>query len=139
MQSLRNDINNYAKTEAEFLSFVREIAKRADAQIPKFFKNLPRCPYGVEAMSLEEAPNGPAAQYITPNSDCTRPGVYQVNTFNLNSRPKYLYESTTLHEGVPGHHLQLAISTELTNVPEFRKYLDFTAFIEGWALCKFTN
>jgi prolyl oligopeptidase len=81
--------------------------------------------------------NAAAAQYIPPNSDCSRAGIYQVNTFNLSQRPKYLYESTTLHEAVPGHHLQLAISNELQNVPQFRKYLDFTAFIEGWALCKF--
>ena len=134
--SLKNDTRFYAKTEEEFLSFIRNVAKRADPELTKLFKTLPRCTYGVRPIDKEQAKTAPAAFYNPPNSDCSRPGYYYVNTYDLTQRPLYVYESTTLHETVPGHHFQIAIANELKNLPKFRTTDSgsFTAFVEGWAL-----
>jgi prolyl oligopeptidase len=136
ISSLKNDSRFYAKTEQEFLSFIRNIAKRADPELSKLFKTLPRCTYGVRPIDAEQAKTAPAAFYNPPNDDCSRPGYYYVNTFDLTQRPFYVYESTTLHETVPGHHFQIAIANELKNLPKFRTTDSgsFTAFVEGWAL-----
>lgn len=136
IDSLKTDTRFYAKTEEEFLMFIRDIAKRSDPQLPKFFSKIPRCPYGVRPIDPEQAKTAPAAYYNPPNMDCSRPGYYYVNTYDLTQRPKYVYESTTLHETVPGHHFQLAIANELQGLPKFRT-VDTgmnTAFVEGWAL-----
>eukprot|EP01080_Neovahlkampfia_damariscottae_P001305 gene1305-11389_t len=136
ISSLKNDTRFYAKTEEEFLSFIRNVAKRSDPELSKLFKTLPRCTYGVRPIDKEQAKTAPAAFYNPPNSDCSRPGYYYVNTYDLTQRPLYVYESTTLHETVPGHHFQIAIANELQNLPKFRTTDSgsFTAFVEGWAL-----
>jgi len=133
IEYLKNQSKYYLDSEEAFISFVRAICKQADQELPKLFSKLPRCPYGVLPIPANEAPNAPAAYYMPPPSDCSRSGLYYVNTFNLTSRPTYLYQSTSLHEAVPGHHLQIAIQQELS-LPDFRKFSDFSAFVEGWAL-----
>lgn len=134
MGQLRSNPAYYFGTEAALLTHVRDLCKRADAELPKLFKTLPRCPYGVRAVPLAQAPAAPAAYYYEPASGCTRAGFYYVNTFDLPSRPSYVMESTTLHETVPGHHLQIALAQELEGLPDLRRFAGWTAYIEGWAL-----
>jgi len=133
VDSLKADPRFYLSTEEDFLKYIRDIAKRADPLMASLFVKLPRCPYGVVPVPADYAPAAPSAYYYDPSADCRRPGYYYVNTYDLPSRPTYLYVSTTLHETVPGHHLQLALQQELP-LPDFRKYGGGTGYIEGWAL-----
>jgi len=130
---LRTDPQFYAKDKEEYLSFVRNVCKMADGGLPALFGYLPRCPYTVLPIPDHQAADAPAAFYLAPDSKCTRPGVYYLNTANLETRPKYTMQSTSLHEAVPGHHLQLAIQQESSIAP-FRQFGDWNAYIEGWAL-----
>jgi len=131
---LRSDEQFYAITGEELLKEARDIAKRIDAQLPKFFKTLPRKPYGVGPVPAIIAPKYTAGRY-NPPSDDTQPGYYWVNTYNLKSRPLYILPSLTLHEAVPGHHLQMSLNNELGNeIPKFRRNLYLSAYGEGWGL-----
>ncbi|HYN19505.1 MAG TPA: DUF885 domain-containing protein, partial [Thermoanaerobaculia bacterium] len=112
----------------------RDIAKRADPELVKLFGILPRLPYGVIPMPSYAEKSQTTAYYEDGNPDAGRPGYYNVNTYDLKSRPKWEMEALTLHESVPGHHLQIALAQEQKDVPEWRKYDGYTAFIEGWAL-----
>jgi len=110
----------------------RDIAKRADAELPKLFAELPRLPYGIRAMEAFEGDN---ADHYTPGSESgARAGFFEANTNDLRTRPKYEMENVFLHEAVPGHHLQVARAQELQGLPEFRKYTFIVAYVEGWAL-----
>lgn len=112
----------------------RDIAKRIDAELPKFFITLPRKPYGVKKVPDAIAPKYTGGRYSGPSSE-TQPGFYLVNTFKLDSRPLYVLPSLTAHEAVPGHHLQGALNQELgDSIPDFRKRLYLSAYGEGWAL-----
>jgi uncharacterized protein (DUF885 family) len=120
-------------TEPEaMLAGYRDIAKRADAELPTLFAQLPRQPYGIRAMRPEEGDN--AEHYTLGAADGSRAGYFEANTNNLKTRPKWSMETTLLHEAVPGHDLQIARAQELSNLPQFRRYLGFTAYAEGWAL-----
>ena len=131
---LRTDPQFYAKTEEELLTRASRIAKRADAQMPRFFKHLPRTPYGVEPVPSELAPNYTTGRYVSAPRGSTRPGYYWVNTYALDKRPLYELEALTLHEAVPGHHHQISLNQELQNLPPFRQYSYLSAFGEGWGL-----
>ncbi|MEX0612608.1 MAG: DUF885 domain-containing protein [Pirellulales bacterium] len=131
---LRSEPRFYAKTAEELEKEVAFILKRMDGQLPKLFGRLPRMPYGVRQVPDYIAPQATFAYYQTPTGDGRRAGFFYINTFNLPSRPLYMLEALSLHEAVPGHHLQLAIQQELEHLPQFRKYTGFTAFVEGWAL-----
>jgi uncharacterized protein (DUF885 family) len=131
---LRTDPKFYAKSEKELLKETAYICKRIDGKLPEFFGKLPRMPYGVRAIPDYIAPKTTAAYYTSPTGDGTRAGFYEINTFGVDSRPLYTLEALTLHEAVPGHHLQIALQQEMEGLPPFRKYSDFTVFIEGWAL-----
>jgi uncharacterized protein (DUF885 family) len=131
---LRNDPKFYAKTAEELEKEVAFVLKRIDGQLPSLFGHLPRMPYGVRQVPDYIAPQATFAYYQSPTGDGRRAGFFYINTYNLPSRPLYMLEALSLHEAVPGHHLQLAIQQELENIPEFRKYSGFTAFVEGWAL-----
>ncbi len=120
--------------ESEMLMHFRDIAKRTDPQLEHLFGKLPRLTYGVKAMPAAVAPSQPAAYYEQGSPQAGRPGYVNVNTYNLKSRPTWDAEDLFLHEGVPGHHLQLSLQYEMEGVPEFRKQLGYTAFVEGWAL-----
>jgi uncharacterized protein (DUF885 family) len=121
----------FTEPEAMLASY-RDIAKRADAELPKLFAQLPRQPYGIRAMRPEEGGN--AEHYMPGAADGSRAGYFEANANNLKTRPKWDMETTLLHEAVPGHHLQIARAQELANLPQFRRNLEFTAYAEGWAL-----
>ncbi len=131
---LRTDERFYVDTPEQLLKEVSFICKKMDGQLPKIFKTLPRMPYGVKPIPDFIAPKTTTAYYNQPAGDGTRAGAYYMNTYDLKARPLYELEALSLHEAVPGHHLQIAIMQELPNVPSFRRYTYFTAFVEGWGL-----
>ena len=134
LQFLRTDEQFYAKTPKEILMIARDMAKRADAQLPRFFKTLPRKPYGVAPVPDAIAPKYTGGRYIPPSNQ-TNPGYYWVNTYDLPSRTLYTLPALTVHEAVPGHHLQMALNSELgDSIPQFRKNLYLSAYGEGWGL-----
>jgi uncharacterized protein (DUF885 family) len=134
LQFLRTDPQFYAKTPAQLLKEASFIAKQADEKLPAFFGKLPRQPYGVAPVPDALAPKYTSGRYSGSPISSKSPGYYWVNTYDLPSRPLYTLESLTLHEAVPGHHLQSALSQELTGLPEFRKQLYIDSFGEGWGL-----
>ena len=132
---LRKDPQFYAKTPEELLKHARNIAKKLDEQLPRYFKTLPRKPYGVAPVPEAIAPKYTGGRYIGTSPESTDPGYYWVNTYNLPSRPLYVIPSLTAHEAVPGHHLQGALNQELPEtIPEFRRNLYLSAYGEGWGL-----
>jgi uncharacterized protein (DUF885 family) len=132
---LRTDEQFYAKTSKELLMFARDIAKRADEQLPRFFKTLPRKPYGVAPVPDAIAPKYTGGRYVGTSKNSTDPGYYWVNTYDLKSRTLYTIPALTVHEAVPGHHLQSALNNELGDkIPLFRKNLYLSAYGEGWGL-----
>ena len=131
---LRTDHQFYAKTPEDLLKEASFIAKKMDAKLPALFNNLPRLPYGVQAVPDHIAPKYTGGRYVGPAEGSTEPGYYWVNTYALGIRPLYNLEALTLHEAVPGHHLQNAITRELDDVPMFRRHLYLSAFGEGWGL-----
>ena len=131
---LRTDKRFYYETGAQLLAGYRDIAKRADPELIKLFGKLPRQPYGVVPIPTYAEKSQTTAYYQQGSTLAGRPGNFFANTYNLAVRPKWEMEALTLHEAVPGHHLQLALADELENVPEFRKHQQYTAFVEGWGL-----
>ncbi|MCA9238679.1 MAG: DUF885 domain-containing protein, partial [Planctomycetales bacterium] len=134
MEHLRTDKSFYAKTPEELLQKCSHILKSADGQLPKLFGRLPRMPYGLREIPAFIAPKTTSAYYMSPSGDGTIAGFFYLNTYNLPSRPLFALESLALHEAVPGHHLQIALQQEMEDLHPVRRYADFTAFIEGWAL-----
>ena len=132
---LRTDDRFYAKTPRELLMFARDISKRIDAKLPKFFKTLPRKPYGVAPVPDAIAPKYTGGRYVGTSKNSTEPGYYWVNTYDLKIRTLYTIPALTAHEGVPGHHLQVSLNNELgDSIPRFRRNLYLSAFGEGWGL-----
>ncbi|MDC1542562.1 DUF885 domain-containing protein [Flavobacteriaceae bacterium] len=132
---LRTDEKFYAKTPDELLAYARNIAKKLDEQLPRYFKTLPRKPYGVAPVPDAIAPKYTSGRYVGTSPDSTDPGYYWVNTYDLPSRPLYAIPSLTAHEAVPGHHLQGALNNELPeSIPQFRRNLYLSAYGEGWGL-----
>lgn len=130
---LRTDPQFYAQSAQELLHRAAWIAKRTDEIMPAYFKTLPRMPYGVRAVPDEIAPNYTTGRYWGAIPEI-RGGLFMVNTYSLKDRPLYTLPALALHEGVPGHHHQIALSKELENVPEFRRRFYLSAFGEGWGL-----
>ncbi|MDP9109443.1 MAG: DUF885 domain-containing protein, partial [Pseudomonadota bacterium] len=119
-------------SSAQMLAAYRDIAKRADAELPRLFAELPRTPYGIRAMQAYEGDN--AEHYSQGALDGSRAGYFEANVLNLARRSSPSMTALLLHEAVPGHHLQIARQHELNNLPDFRRNAWFTAFGEGWAL-----
>ncbi|PQJ82669.1 DUF885 domain-containing protein [Polaribacter glomeratus] len=135
LKFLRTDEQFYAKSPKELLLIARDMAKRADAQLPKFFKTLPRKPYGVAPVPDAIAPKYTSGRYVGTSKNSTEPGYYWVNTYDLPSRTLYTLPALTVHEAVPGHHLQGSLNNELgDSIPQFRRDLYLSAYGEGWGL-----
>ncbi|HEX6096917.1 MAG TPA: DUF885 domain-containing protein [Thermoanaerobaculia bacterium] len=134
LQFLRTDPRFYAKTPEELLARASRLAKRIDGKLPSLFKTLPRLPYTVEPVPDDIAPKYTSGRYVNAPQGSTQPGIYWVNTYKLENRPLYNLPALTLHEAVPGHHLQVALSRELENLPNFRRFSYISAFGEGWGL-----
>jgi uncharacterized protein (DUF885 family) len=131
---LRTDPQFFYTTAKELLTEYRDIAKRVDAELPKVFSVLPRLPYGVKEIPANEAKAQTTAYYQQGSIRGGRSGTFYANTYALDTRPKWEMVALTLHEAMPGHHLQIALAQELEDVPEFRRNTWVTAFGEGWAL-----
>lgn len=133
VQFLRTDPQFYASTPTELLKEASFIAKKMDAKLPSLFKTLPRTPYGVMAVPANIAPKYTTGRYAGSSRD-DQPGNYWVNTYRLDRRPLYVLTALTLHEAVPGHHLQISLAKEMKDVAKFRNRTYISAFGEGWGL-----
>jgi uncharacterized protein (DUF885 family) len=131
---LRTAPRFYVSTPEALLEKTALVLKRMDGELPRLFKTLPRLPYGIREIPGYSAPGNTAAYYQPGSGDGTIAGNYYVNTYDLASRPIYEIEALSLHEAVPGHHLQIALQQELSDLPNFRRFAGFTSFVEGWAL-----
>ena len=130
---LRTDPRFFAETPEALLKEAALILKRIDGELPRLFITLPRTPYGIRQVPEASAPDTTTAYYFPPSGDGRTAGFYYINTYDLKSRPLYELEALSLHEAVPGHHLQIALQQEL-ELPNFRRFNGFTAYVEGWAL-----
>ena len=130
---LRDNSEFYPKSAKERMQVAAAISKKMDGELPKLFGKLPRMPYGLKEIPKDIAEKTTTAYYSRPAGDGSRAGFYWLNTSLLDTRPLYQLEALSLHEAVPGHHLQLALAQEL-DLPDFRKYGGQTVFVEGWGL-----
>ncbi len=134
LEFLRTDSRFYAETSEQLIEYAAFLSKKMDGQLPALFKTLPRLPYGVEPVPAAIAPKYTTGRYVPAPRGSTRPGYYWVNTYALENRPLYNLEALTLHEAVPGHHLQISLNNEIEDLPDFRRFSYISAFGEGWGL-----
>ena len=131
---LRTDKQFFYDTPAQLLAGYRDICKRADPELIRLFRKLPRQPYGIKPVPSYSEQSVTTAYYQPGSINAGRPGYFFANTYALETRPKWEMEALSLHEAVPGHHFQIAIADELEGLPEFRKNDRYTAYVEGWGL-----
>lgn len=131
---IQTDSRFFFSDPKELIDQYRAISKSIDPELPRLFSKLPELPYGVREMAAYRATSAPTAYYQPGSLKAGRAGYFEANTYNLKSRPKWEMEVLTVHEAVPGHHLQISIAQELGDLPEFRKNEFYTAFVEGWGL-----
>ncbi len=134
IQFLRTDEQFYAKTPQELLSYASWLSKKAEGQLPRLFSDLYKLPFTVEPVPDDIAPTYTAGRYVRGSRSQDRAGIYWVNTYNLPARSLYNLPALTVHEAVPGHHLQIMLASELKGLPNFRTRFYISAFGEGWGL-----
>ncbi|MFL6260330.1 MAG: DUF885 domain-containing protein [Thermoanaerobaculia bacterium] len=134
LKFLRTDPQFYPKTPRELLERASFIAKKIDGKLPSEFGKLPRLPYTVKPVPDDIAPKYTSGRYVEAPQGSTQSGIFWVNTYQLESRPFYNLTALALHESVPGHHLQISLSRELSDLPNFRRFSYISAFGEGWGL-----
>jgi uncharacterized protein (DUF885 family) len=134
-RDLQENPNFYYTKADELIAGYQEVKRRIDAVLPKYFSIFPKADYEVRPVEAFRAESAAGASYQSPSADGSRPGIFYVNTFNLKAQPKFGMETLSLHEAAPGHHFQIAIQQEMTDIPRFRRFGgDYTAYVEGWAL-----
>jgi uncharacterized protein (DUF885 family) len=131
---LQTDPTFYFDRPQDLIAGYREIKRRIDARLPTLFRTFPKADYEVREVESFRAESAAGASYQQPSADGTRPGIFYVNTFNLKAQPKFGMETLSLHEASPGHHFQISIQQELPDLPRFRRFGNYSAYAEGWAL-----
>jgi uncharacterized protein (DUF885 family) len=131
---LEEDPQFYFTNENDLIDAYRDAKKHIDALLPKLFSDFPKADYEIRAVEAFRAASSAGASYQSPSADGKRPGIFYINTFNLKAQPKFGIETLSLHEAAPGHHFQISIQQELTDLPRFRRFNGYTSYVEGWAL-----
>lgn len=131
---VQQDPQFFFERPEDLLEGYRELKRRIDARLPALFAEFPKADYEVRAVEPFRAASAAGASYQPPSADGRRPGIFYVNTFDLKAQPRYGMETLSLHEAAPGHHFQVSIQQELTGLPRFRRFNDYTVYAEGWAL-----
>ncbi|HEY8567924.1 DUF885 domain-containing protein [Microbulbifer sp.] len=131
---LRSDPRFFYQSKEELLKNYRDIAKRIDGELPALFGTLPRLPYGVKPIPAYSEKSQTTAYYMPGSMEAGRAGVFFANTYDLNSRPTWEMEALTVHEAMPGHHLQIALAQEQKDIHRLRRTKMYTGFVEGWGL-----
>jgi uncharacterized protein (DUF885 family) len=131
---MQTDPQFFWKTREDLINGYVAIKKRVDPELPKLFEILPKADYEVRAIEPFREKSGPGGQYQAASEDGSRPGVFYANAYDLNARPRWAMEALSLHEGNPGHHFQITIQREQKNLPKFRRFGGYTAYVEGWGL-----
>lgn len=134
LDSVRKNPANFFTTREQVLKDAERLVASATAKLPEWFGTLPKTALVVKPVEEFQEKNEAAARYFQPPTDLSRPGVYYINTWKPDSRPRFSMTSLAVHEGLPGHHLQIALALENKELPQFRRSAGFTAYVEGWAL-----
>lgn len=134
LAKMRKDPANFFKKREDVLKRAEELVAKSKAKLPAIFGVIPKTPLVVKPVEAYKEKNETAARYYPPPDDLSRPGIYYINTYKPESRARYTMTSLAVHEGVPGHHMQIALASEQRGLPAFRRQASFTAYIEGWAL-----